>query len=307
MRDGAWVGRNWLSLGAEQGVRAGMLERQREIKELETRSTDVQRELTTLQTQLAGAVERLHVLEQNRDDVGRELNESHRARALREKLGHQEAHLTQLAARRAQIKTELAEIAEQLRHDGAGLDEARALLRTAESGSVGHDDRRAQLQQARDALTRALDAARVSAHQTREELHRLEVEHQGAQTAFDATRASIERLEAQLSQLGARREELTGLIAAGAAPEDGLQARLNEFLGKRLEVEGRLAAARQDVTDLDSLLREQEQARAGARSAVPAKSAPRSKASAWCARSWWCGAIPTPNNCARLAAISMKS
>ena len=206
MRDGAWVGRNWLSLGAEQGVRAGMLERQREIKELETRSTDVQRELTTLQTQLAGAVERLHVLEQNRDDVGRELNESHRARAaLREKLGHQEAHLTQLAARRAQIKTELAEIAEQLRHDGAGLDEARALLRTAESGSVGHDDRRAQLQQARDALTRALDAARVSAHQTREELHRLEVEHQGAQTAFDATRASIERLEAQLSQLGARR------------------------------------------------------------------------------------------------------
>ena len=51
------------------------------------------------------------------------------------------------------------------------------------------------------------------------------------------------------------------MIAAGAAPEDGLQARLNEFLGKRLEVEGRLAAARQDVTDLDSLLREQEQAR----------------------------------------------
>ena len=261
-RDGAWVGRNWLSLGAEQGVRAGMLERQREIKELETQSTDVQRELAALQTRLAGAVERLHALEQNRDDVGRELNESHRARAaLREKLGHQEAHLTQLAARHAQIETELAEISEQLHHDGAGLDEARALLRTAESGSVGHDDRRAQLQQARDALTHALDAARVSEHQTREERHRLEVEHQGAQTAFDATRASIERLEAQLAQLGARREELTGLIAEGDAPEDGLQARLNEFLGKRLEVEGRLGAARQDVTDLDNLLREQEQAR----------------------------------------------
>ena len=51
------------------------------------------------------------------------------------------------------------------------------------------------------------------------------------------------------------------MIAAGDAPEDGLQTRLNEFLGKRLEVEGRLAAARQGVTDLDNLLREQEQAR----------------------------------------------
>ena len=117
------------------------------------------------------------------------------------------------------------------------------------------------MQQTRDGLTRDLDAAREREHQTREELHRLEVEHQGAQTAFDATRASIERLEAQLAQLHARRDELTGLLAAGDRPEEGLQAGLNEFLGKRLEVEGRLAAARQGVTDLDNLLREQEQAR----------------------------------------------
>ncbi|MEK7190820.1 MAG: hypothetical protein AAB153_00850, partial [Pseudomonadota bacterium] len=261
-RDGAWVGRNWLSLGAEQGVRAGMLERSREIRELESQSTDIQRELAALQTQLTGAVERLHTLEQNRDDVGRELNDSHRARAaLREKLGHQEAHLTQLSARRAQINAELSEITEQRRRDGASLDEAQALLRGTETGGLSHGDQRAQLQQTRDGLTRDLDAAREREHQTREELHRLEVEHQGAQTAFDATRASIERLEVQLAQLHARREELTGLIAAGDAPEDGLQARLNEFLGKRLEVEGRLAAARQDVTDLDNLLREQEQAR----------------------------------------------
>ena len=261
-RDGAWVGRNWLSLGAEQGVRAGMLERQREIKELETQSTDVQRELAALQTQLAGAMERLHTLEQNRDDVGHELNESHRARAaLREKLGHQEAHLAQLSARRAQISAELSEITEQRRRDGASLNEAQALLHSAETGGLGHGDQRAQLQQTRDELTRDLDGAREREHQTREELHRLEVEHQGAQTAFDATRASIERLEVQLAQLHARRDELTGLLAAGDRPEEGLQAGLNEFLGKRLEVEGRLAAARQDVTDLDNLLREQEQAR----------------------------------------------
>ncbi len=261
-RDGAWVGRNWLSLGAEQGVRAGMLERQREIKELETRSGDIQRELTALQTQLAEAVDRLHALEQRRDDVGRELNESHRARAaLREKLGHQEAHLTQLGARRAQIEAELAEIAEQLNRDSAGLGEARALLHAAASGGLSHDDRRTQMQQARATLQQQLDVARAGENETRDLMHRIEVEQQGAQTAFDATRASIERLEGQLRQLAARREELAGLLADDVRPEDDLQVKLNESLGLRLAIEGRLSGVRQAVTDLDNLLREQEQAR----------------------------------------------
>ncbi len=260
-RDGAWVGRNWLSLGAEQGARAGMLERSREIRELETQSAGIQHDLAALQTQLTETVERLHALEQSRDEVGRELNERHRERAqLREKLGHQEASLTQLTARRAQIEAERAEIAAQIGRDRAGLDEARALLRAAEAGGLNHDDRRAQLQQAREQLARALDEAREHEHRTREEMHRLEVEQQGVQTALDATRASIERLEAQLSQLAARREELARLLA-GERPEEGLQARLNEFLGQRLEIEGRLGAARQAVVDVDNQLRDQEQAR----------------------------------------------
>jgi chromosome segregation protein len=260
-REGAWVGRNWLSLGAEQGARAGMLERSREIRELEAQAGDIQRDLAALQTQLTETVERLHALEQNRDETGRELNERHRERAQsREKLGHQEASLARLTARRAQIETERAEIAAQVERNRAGLDEARALLRAAEAGGLNHDDRRAQLQQARDQRARALDEARSHEHRTREEMHRLEVEQQGVQTAFDATRASIERLEAQLSQLAARREELAQLLA-GARPEEGLQAKLNEFLATRLEVETRLGAARQAVADVDNQLREQEQAR----------------------------------------------
>ncbi len=105
-----------------------------------------------------------------------------------------------------------------------------------------------------------LDASRRDEHRTREELHRLEVERQGAQTAFDAVHASIGRLETQRTQLAARREEVARLLAA-ERPEQGLQTQLNELLGKRLEIETRLSAARQGVADMDSLLRDQEQAR----------------------------------------------
>jgi len=260
-RDGAWVGRNWLSLGAEQGARTGMLERSREIRELEAQSADLQRELTALQDRLAETVERLHALEQERDALTHELNENHRTRAeLRERLGHQEASLAKLEGRRAQIEGERAEIAAQVERDRAGLEEAYGLRQAAESDGAGHDDRRAQLQQARVELSAALDAARGNEYQAREQLHRLEVERQGAQTAFDATRASIERLEGQLAQLAARREEVARLLAA-ERPEEGLQVQLNGFLARRLEVEGRLSAARQAVTDADTLVRDQEQAR----------------------------------------------
>ena len=261
-RDGAWVGRNWLSLGAEQGARTGMLERSREIRELEAQSADLSRELTALQARLASTVERLHALEQERDALASGLNENHRARAeLREKLGHQEASLVKLTGRRAQIEAERAEIAAQIERDRAGLEEADGLRRAAESGGAGHDDRRARLRQAREEVARALDMAREQESRTREALHRLEVERQGAQTAHDATQASIERLEGQLAQLAARREEVARLLAA-ERPEEGLQAQLNGFLERRLEVEGRLSAARQAVTDVDNLLRDREQARA---------------------------------------------
>ena len=261
-RDGAWVGRNWLSLGSEKGARAGWLLREREIETLQSELTGWQNKLGNLQAELAELDTQLQNLEDERDELTRDLNENNRERArLREQLGHKQARLAQLESRRAQIEREQNEISEQLGRDQNDMAAAGDLLRQAEASGGEHEQRRAQLQHNRRTLLEAVEQARAQESGARDNVHRLEIERETQQTAFEATRASHARLEGQLQQLIARREQLSLALSGAQDPTPGHRRQLDEFLQKRLGIEERLNAARQAVSDLETHLREQEQAR----------------------------------------------
>ncbi|GMR03891.1 MAG: chromosome segregation protein SMC [Gammaproteobacteria bacterium] len=261
-RAGEWLGRNWLSLGNEHGKRGGWLEREREMEKLETHCIDLQLKADTLQLQLAEAMTQLQDLERERDELTHKLNERHRKRAeFREQLGHEQARLAQLEARRTQILREQAELSEQMNRDQGEIEVATELKRQAEALSGSHEDRRAQLQQSREKFQDELEQARTAETEARDKLHQLEIERQRLQTEFDSTRSSITRLEGQLKHLAARREELQQALADDKEPEAEFKQRLDEFLKKRLEIEERLTEARKAVADLESALREQEQER----------------------------------------------
>ncbi|MGA9033538.1 MAG: chromosome segregation protein SMC [Sulfuricaulis sp.] len=260
--DGAWVGRNWLSLGQEKGARAGWLLREREIETLQSELSRLQDKLGNLQAELAAMDTQLQNLEDERDEHSRDLNENNRERArLREQLGHKQARLSQLESRRAQIGHEQHEITEQLNRDQAEVTAAGDLLHQAEATGGEHEQRRGQLQQKRQALQDAVEQTRTQETEARDRLHRLEIEHETLQTSFDGTSGSHARLESQLQQLISRREQLTLVLSDAQDPTPAYRQQLDEFLQKRLVIEERLNAARQGVTDLETHLREQEQAR----------------------------------------------
>jgi chromosome segregation protein len=256
------VGRNWLSLGSEKGARAGWLLREREIETLQADLSGWQSKLGNLQAELAELDTQLQNLEDERDELARDLNEKNRERAhLREQLGHKQARLVQLESRRAQIEREQNEINEQLSRDQNDMASAGDLLSQAEASGGEHEQRRAQLQLDRQTLLDAAEQARTQESGARDNAHRLEIERETLQTAFEATRASHARLEGQLQQLISRREQLSLALSGGQDPTTGYRQHLDEFLQKRLGIEERLNTARQAVSDLETQLREQEQAR----------------------------------------------
>jgi chromosome segregation protein len=261
-RDGAWLGRNWLSLGQEKGARAGWLLREREIETLQSELSGLQDKLGNLQAELAAMDTQLQNFEDERDELSRDLNENNRERArLREQLGHKQARLSQLESRRAQIGHEQHEINEQLNRDQSEVTAAGDMLRQAEATGGEHEQQRAQLQQKRQALQDAVEQTRTQETEARDRLHRLEIEHETLQTSFDGTRGSHARLESQLQQLISRREQLALVLSDAQDPTPAYRQQLDEHLQKRLGIEERLNAARQGVTDLETHLREQEQAR----------------------------------------------
>jgi chromosome segregation protein len=261
-RDGAWIGRNWLSLAHDRGKRSGWLVREREIETLTSDVAGARARAEDTRIRLNGVQDRLASLEQARDARAQQLNERHRQRAqLREQLGHQQARLAQLYERRDRVRQELGEITDLLTRDRSAIDEAGQFLLNLDSGAATLDERRDSLTRERGERQAALEQARAREEAMRDALHRLQVERQGLQTAHDSIRASLARLDGQLQQLATRREELTQALAVENRPEAELKARLDDSLARRMEVEARLNAVREAVTQHDGRLREQEQAR----------------------------------------------
>jgi chromosome segregation protein len=264
VRDGAWVGRNWVSLASENSERSGWIAREREIERLQSELGGMQQGVAERQQLLHDTQAALEAEERNREALGRQLTDAHRARAqLREQLGHNEARIGQLATRRSQIAREQDEVNGQLSRDRAALDEANALLQAAQQAVASHEAQRAQLGEERARLQAALDHARETEYAERDAMHGLDVERQGVHTQLESTRASSARLEGQLGSLAARREELERALSAERQPEAELRTQLDRALGSRLEVEKRLDGARAEVSEIDNAVRAAEEARGG--------------------------------------------
>ncbi|MFQ5935332.1 MAG: chromosome segregation protein SMC [Acidiferrobacterales bacterium] len=261
-RTGVWVGRNWLSLANETSERTGMLVRERELEQLQARVRGLHEqlsEITQTRTRLQTA---LGELEHEREQCQQRLNTHLRERvAFQEQRAHDEARLAQLQSRARQIEHEQEELRAQLERHGGDVQEARRLLEAAEAQSGSHEQHSAELVARREQLQLNLKQVRAAASKAQEQLHRLEVEREGMQAAFESMQQSVVRLEAQLKQLVTRREELHRSVSDNGEPGAELKKRLNEFLEKRLAVEGRLNDARKKLSDLDTALREREQAR----------------------------------------------
>jgi chromosome segregation protein len=260
--DGAWVGRNWLSLEYAAGNQRGWLAREREIETLErdckARGAEIER-LTLNLSQLEAAIVEI---ERRREELSRTLNERNRDRAeRREQLGHEQERLNQLETRSAQITREREELDAQVRRHQEEMTSAAELLQQAEAASSAHEARRAELQARRDSVQERLSAGRSAEAEVRERAHRVEIESRTVQTALESTRASITRLESQLGNLRARREELTSLLAGSDEPDAAMKQELNLQLEQRLAIEERLSEARRVTGEIDAAMRGEEQAR----------------------------------------------
>ncbi|HEX9811394.1 MAG TPA: chromosome segregation protein SMC [Burkholderiales bacterium] len=262
-REGAWVGRNWLSLENAAGTERGWLAREREIETLEAQCGERGEEIEGLSKRLAEVDEQIDELENRRDELTGELNERNRERAVhRERLGHEQERLAQLDARAAQVSRERTEIDAQAASERAEIDAARELLAQAETQHGAHDMRRGELQGRRQTVQDRLLSARGAEAAARERAHGVDIESRTVQTALESTNASIARLEGQLDRLRSRREELKALLTDDVEPDAELRSELNARLTRRLEIESRLGDARRAAGDIDLSLREREHARA---------------------------------------------
>ena len=261
-RDGSLVGRDWISLAGGQDNETGVMSRQTEIDMLAEQLDAARENIDQMAARHKVLQEKLGTSDAQRREIRDRYNrETAQANEENARLHRLEAELDQMRNRNGQIERELAEIDEQIVLDQAELTSSDDRLAAASQQADEIEQQRNSMLGERQRLQQNLDQSRQTAHQSDEDLHHLQLQHQEWEVTIRSLQDSLQRTRQQLDMLHNREKDLASSLDTGQAPEQNMQAELDALLGRRLSEEGSLKQRREGVVALESRQRELEQQR----------------------------------------------
>ena len=260
--DGIWIGSSWLRVARDEDARAGVLEREKEINELEDKLKKITEIVAGLEQGLEAARGELQEVEARREELQVEANQAHRQFSdARAQFDARRVRLEQIHKRSAALHKEAGENSDQRDEETRTADEARSRLHKALATLDRMADEREQRAAERDRLRSVLNESRLEAQRDRDQAHELELRCQSEQTEQETTSQNLARMRGQQVHLQQRRDELQQALTDNDAPLQSMQEELATQLQKRLEVETELRAERRGVEAIEHKLREDEQQR----------------------------------------------
>ncbi len=256
-REGIWLGRNWVRVTRDDAdTKAGVLQREQEIKALRQDIEELESRLQDQQAELARSNEALKALEAQRDQHQAQATEKANHLAdLQARLSAKQAHFEQLKERSDHLQREMDEIDQHMVEEQEALAEVRTRLAEAADTIQSQTEQRDRLLERRDALRADLDEKRQRAKADQARAHEIALEVESLRTQLQSSQENLERMRHQFNQLGQRRQELQGTMGHGDEPQQQLTEQLNDLLSRRVTTEERLGEARKAMETIDQELR----------------------------------------------------
>ncbi len=262
-KDGIWLGSAWISVNSDQTSTQGILERKRELQELNQKIQLAQDSLTTQEQLLQQVKSDLTELEKTRETMQQSLgnaiavysNKYAEYSAKKTKLEH-------LRERETYLNSEIAEHERQVAANQEQLNTVRSIWQDAEKNNLSNEEKRAALLNKRDVLEENVQAERNAAKQAKQNADELTMRVEFARNQMQFLQQSLERAQSQITDLSERKENILESLKNAASPIDNLNAELEQALEKRLTVENELKAAKQNLENVEHNLRIAEAQRA---------------------------------------------
>lgn len=255
--DGIWLGSSWLRVSKLADDDAGVLQREQELKGLQSRINELAGLESEINAQLDEANRNLQRFESDRENAQSDIDAINQERSQAQvDLSAKQERLEQMNARMSSLKTEILEIRDKSSKDQEGLVMQRRQLEELITQMDSLTSEREELVAERDKFQEELEKTRDQARTDREAAHALALEIQSNRTALDSTQQSLERIRKQHEQVVERKELLTQALADGEAPMQALGEELELHLEQRVGVEAELSDARKQVEAIDHALRE---------------------------------------------------
>jgi chromosome segregation protein len=261
--EGVWLGKNWLRIVRGNDDNSGVLEREREIKQLKgALEYDAQQEAHHTVT-LEDVGSTLQELEEQRHQLHAVGNQNQREQA------ELQGRLTSLEERREQVLWRLQSIAEEREELTVARKQEQDLLRASRLGleqallaMTRLTDEREALTKERAVLGNALETARSKANTVRQYAQSQALTVESLRTRLSAARQGLVRMQTQYDQLLDRRQQLSLDLESSNDPLTETQQQLDERLHARVAAEAALKDAQQAVEAMNVTISEFDRSRA---------------------------------------------
>lgn len=256
---GEWLGSHWIKVLHAKDEHAGVLQRERDLIELNQKIEALQQQLATVQTTLQDSQTALQQIESQRDQQQQIVNRSTTELAqLTAQWQVKQGQLDQLQKRQQHINHDLTRLQTEHEQYQVSLTESRHLWQQALQQAEQQANARINLLQQRDTAYAELDSLRQQWREQENQTQQLKIQQQSLINQRDNSQQNLTRVQTELEKLTQRREQLAKNLQEVEEPIGGMQSNLENHLQQRLQVEQQLNTARQQLQVLDTQQRELE-------------------------------------------------
>ncbi|MDB2379741.1 chromosome segregation protein SMC [Luminiphilus sp.] len=268
-KDGLWVSKRWIRTRSEADAEQGIIARQARLSGIVEAFDRVAAELSTTDVAISEHQALRSETEQSIDAAQESMQVAqHEASRLDAQKRALLAQREQRQAREAQLHQDRSDLEVRGAEEQAVIAQAVQMLGRAKMQVESDESVRSELESARETAREHVRQSRQAKQQADVALNRSEVRNRELLTQQEALRQSIERAKQQVLSYEEREAAIRGEMPTDENPDLEAQQVLSQLLEKRLGVEAQLTQARQGLSELETTLRNREQARMAAEQSV---------------------------------------
>lgn len=268
-RDGVVVGRNWVSFASRSQLDTGVLVREDEMQQLQTRAAELTDAVAAVESEAAELEARRESHRREAEQQRAALDELRRAAtAMHADLGRAEARHLETGQRIERLDAQLGDLGALAQSDHGEIAKAEDELRRAAEQQPAQEAQREQLAQQKSQLQDALADARDALKNAGEQEHQLALRKQRIDAECESAADAIANLRRQLQDADAHLARIAAELNAGDDPVGDLRGALQQRLDARVTVERELSNAGDAVADIDNRIADCDARRAAQVAAV---------------------------------------
>ena len=246
LADGTWLGKDWIKISRGSDSKAGVLHREKELRELKLRQSELLMAIAEDEQQLEESEQALKRSESNREQYQQKeklLSAEYSAKSA--EYSAQSARFEQQKRRLQQLDHEIEELSQHVAENAESISEAEMIKQDAELALGELGDKKLQLELLSQQIQSQQQDTDASVDEARRHLQRLHAQIESLKASEGLTAKQIERLQMQHQQSADRITELENKLEFSLSPLDDEKMQLEQLREQKQAFEAGLAAERQ--------------------------------------------------------------